>query len=107
MILLGCIRVLYWHPLTIVTFIVVAVLAARAPGPHFVEPERRLTFTRNNPMISIGRASKVSSKGFVAAADNAWFDSPVMSRGHAELTVDFNTTPKVAFLQLYQGSFLA
>ncbi|KAK7754774.1 hypothetical protein SLS62_003334 [Diatrype stigma] len=62
---------------------VVAVLAARAPGPHFVEPER-----------------------FVAAADNAWFDSPVMSRGHAELTVDFNTTPKVTFPQLHQTVYI-
>lgn len=85
-------------PLTIVAFIVVAVLAARTPGPHFVEPERRLTFTTRHPVIPIGRASKVPTKGFVAASDNAWFDSPVMSRGHAELSVDFNTTPKVTNL---------
>ncbi len=75
--------------------VVIVVLAARSPGPHFVEPERRLTFTLQNPTIPIGRASKVSSKGFVAASDNAWFDSPVMSRGHAEFSVDFHTNPKV------------
>ncbi|EMR66240.1 putative fha domain protein [Eutypa lata UCREL1] len=78
---------------------VVAVLAARTPGPHFVEPERRLTFTTRNPVIPIGRASKVPTKGFVAASDNAWFDSPVMSRGHAELSVDFNTTPKTIYIK--------
>ncbi|RYP76236.1 hypothetical protein DL769_003666 [Monosporascus sp. CRB-8-3] len=78
---------------------VVVILAARAPGPQFVEPERRLTFTRQNPTIAIGRASKVSSKGFVAAADNAWFDSPVMSREHAELSVDFDKTPKAVYIK--------
>ncbi|RYP49071.1 hypothetical protein DL768_005161 [Monosporascus sp. mg162] len=78
---------------------VVVILAARAPGPQFVEPERRLTFTRQNPTIPIGRASKVSSKGFVAAADNAWFDSPVMSREHAELSVDFEENPKAVYIK--------
>ncbi|RYP07353.1 hypothetical protein DL764_002569 [Monosporascus ibericus] len=78
---------------------VIVILAARAPGPQFVEPERRLTFTRQNPTIAIGRASKVSSKGFVAAADNAWFDSPVMSREHAELSVDFDKTPKAVYIK--------
>ncbi|RYP70621.1 hypothetical protein DL771_005334 [Monosporascus sp. 5C6A] len=78
---------------------VVVILAARAPGPQFVEPERRLTFTRQNPTIPIGRASKVSSKGFVAAADNAWFDSPVMSREHAELSVDFDKSPKAVYIK--------
>ncbi|RYP19323.1 hypothetical protein DL765_003405 [Monosporascus sp. GIB2] len=78
---------------------VVVILAASAPGPQFVEPERRLTFTRQNPTIAIGRASKVSSKGFVAAADNAWFDSPVMSREHAELSVDFDKSPKAVYIK--------
>jgi pSer/pThr/pTyr-binding forkhead associated (FHA) protein len=35
--------------------------------------------------IEIGRASKTASKGLAAAVDNAWFDSPIMSRSHAEL----------------------
>jgi pSer/pThr/pTyr-binding forkhead associated (FHA) protein len=39
-------------------------------------------------MIPIGRASKSVSKGLLGAADNAWFDSPVMSRNHAEIAFD-------------------
>lgn len=31
-------------------------------------------------------------KGILGAADNAWFDSPVMSRDHAELRLDPQTT---------------
>ena len=75
--------------------VVVVVLAVRDPASGSVEPERRLTFTRQTPSISVGRASKVSAKGFTAAADNAWFDNPVMSRSHAELSVDFDTPSKV------------
>ena len=35
--------------------------------------------------VEIGRASKTASKGLVARKDNAWFDSPIMSRTHAEI----------------------
>ncbi|KAH9906986.1 hypothetical protein F4778DRAFT_724247 [Xylariomycetidae sp. FL2044] len=55
--------------------------------------ERKFLLTREAPTIQIGRASKVTSKGYVAASDNAWFDSPVMSRRHAELTARFDDTP--------------
>lgn len=54
-------------------------------------PERRITLTRDNPSMPIGRASKVRSKGFVASSTNGWFDSPVMSRDHAELIADLDT----------------
>lgn len=37
--------------------------------------------------IDVGRASKNESKGLVAAKENAWFDSPIMSRQHARFTV--------------------
>lgn len=53
-------------------------------------PERTIVLTRNHDTLQIGRASKVATKGFVAAADNAWFDSPVMSRNHAEIFADFD-----------------
>lgn len=39
--------------------------------------------------IKVGRASKNESKGFVAARNNAWFDSPIISRHHAQ----FKTSP--------------
>ncbi|CAK7234924.1 hypothetical protein SCUCBS95973_009095 [Sporothrix curviconia] len=41
------------------------------------------------PKFSIGRASKTASKGLVPATDNAFFDSPVVSRLHAEVTANF------------------
>lgn len=57
-------------------------------------PKRSLFLDRNRSVIPIGRASKVSAKGFIAAHDNAWFHSPVMSRGHAELHANFDQKVK-------------
>lgn len=37
--------------------------------------------------IDVGRASKNETKGLVAAKENAWFDSPIMSRQHARFTM--------------------
>lgn len=51
-------------------------------------PERTLTLHPHLRTIQIGRASKSPSKGLHAAADNAWFDSPVMSRNHAEISLN-------------------
>ncbi|VBB76190.1 Putative protein of unknown function [Podospora comata] len=51
---------------------------------------RQITLTALNNTIAIGRASKVSAKGFVPAENNAWFDSAVMSRDHAEISVDID-----------------
>lgn len=50
--------------------------------------ERRITLDPNNPTIPIGRASKTPEKGLLAAVDNAWFASPVMSREHAEMCLN-------------------
>jgi pSer/pThr/pTyr-binding forkhead associated (FHA) protein len=55
--------------------------------------ERIFTLSPDRLSILIGRASKSISKGLLGATDNAWFDSPVMSRDHAELV--FNTEDKV------------
>ncbi|KAJ1326302.1 FHA domain-containing protein [Microdochium nivale] len=63
------------------------VSTARQPIPLYVR--RRITFTRDTPYVSIGRASKVLSKGFIAGESNAYFNSPVMSRQHAELLANF------------------
>ena len=48
---------------------------------------RKFTLNPSKSFIEIGRASKTASKGLAAAKDNAWFDSPIMSRSHAELVV--------------------
>jgi pSer/pThr/pTyr-binding forkhead associated (FHA) protein len=50
--------------------------------------ERVIILNPDRPTIPIGRASKSVSKGLLGAVDNAWFDSPVMSRDHAEITID-------------------
>ena len=50
--------------------------------------ERILNLRPDRPVICVGRASKSINKGIVGAADNAWFDSPVMSRNHAELSLN-------------------
>ena len=53
--------------------------------------ERVLTLDIDETSIKVGRASKTLSKGLHAARENAWFDSPVMSRNHAELSFDPET----------------
>lgn len=53
-------------------------------------PERHICLDRNQNTIPVGRASKVEAKGFIAAEDNGWFDSQVMSRAHGELVADFD-----------------
>jgi hypothetical protein len=52
--------------------------------------ERRITLTRMEPTAPVGRSSKVAAKACLAAENNAWFETPVMSREHAELTADFD-----------------
>lgn len=61
--------------------------------------ERSLTLNSKNNSIPVGRASKSVTKGILGAADNAWFDSPVMSRNHA--TIEFNSEDMVRPLFLY------
>ncbi|EPE35935.1 SMAD/FHA [Glarea lozoyensis ATCC 20868] len=50
--------------------------------------QRRFILTPDSPVIVIGRASKSIAKNILGAVDNAWFDSPVMSRSHAKLKFD-------------------
>ncbi|KAI0595459.1 hypothetical protein F4775DRAFT_569123 [Biscogniauxia sp. FL1348] len=79
---------------------VTIILSPRGVLPQSAaEPERRLVLTRKAPSIRIGRASKVPTKGFVAARENAWFDSPVMSRQHAELVANFDASPKIVSIK--------
>jgi len=49
--------------------------------------ERSFTLNPAKTSIEIGRASKTTSKGLAAGKDNAWFDSPIMSRSHAEFNL--------------------
>ncbi|CRG88398.1 hypothetical protein PISL3812_05428 [Talaromyces islandicus] len=54
-------------------------------------PFRSLTFASNDDTAPLGRASKSESKNLMPAHDNAWFDSRVMSRDHAVLSVSLET----------------
>ncbi|KAJ5819999.1 hypothetical protein N7474_005590 [Penicillium riverlandense] len=50
-------------------------------------PLRTLTLSQDNPLISIGRSSKREEKNRIPDKKNAWFDSRVMSRDHAKLSI--------------------
>ncbi|CAK7208851.1 hypothetical protein SBRCBS47491_000243 [Sporothrix bragantina] len=60
-------------------------------GPNTTDGKlvRRITLTSSNPKINVGRASKTVSKGLIPEADNAFFESPVVSRVHAEIAANF------------------
>ncbi|XXH04262.1 hypothetical protein Hte_010676 [Hypoxylon texense] len=60
---------------------------------------RQFYLSRQRPFVRVGRASKLPSKGFVSSTDNAWFESPVMSRHHAEFVLDSESTPKGVFIK--------
>lgn len=79
-------------------FVVTVNLTTKDSESDLVVPVRQVILTRDSPSIRVGRASKQESKGFVAGPKNAWFDSPVMSREHAQLSANFDS--KVRFLPL-------
>lgn len=56
-------------------------------GNAFDVPLRELFLSPNEPSIIIGRSSK-RDLALAASRDNAWVDSPVVSRHHAELAFD-------------------
>ncbi|KAI0179558.1 hypothetical protein GGR52DRAFT_570437 [Hypoxylon sp. FL1284] len=86
-----------------------AVFVRVVPGSSTSFVERELALTPLTPCIRIGRASKIPTKGFVAAGNNAWFDSPVMSRHHAEFVLDVSTVPSSVLIRdigSLHGTFL-
>ncbi|KAK8024362.1 fha domain protein [Apiospora rasikravindrae] len=86
---------------------VFVTLATSNSGLHSGIPARRIALRHNIPE-RIGRASKVATKGFVATPDNAWFDSPVMSRTHAELIAHLDTkTLLIKDIGSLHGTFIA
>lgn len=66
------------------------------PPSDFAFPDRRFFLTKEKPTIAIGRTSKRNST-FEAAKNNAWFDSAVMSRTHAELKLDVDKQVSFSF----------
>lgn len=45
--------------------------------------------TESEPTTKLGRSSSRPSLGLQPAVSNGWYNSPVMSRHHAELEADF------------------
>lgn len=69
--------------------------------------KRVLNLHPDRRVIQIGRASKSISKGLLGAEDNAWFDSPVMSRDHAEISLNpDNHTITIQDIGSMHGTFL-
>ncbi|KAL8852285.1 MAG: hypothetical protein Q9221_002780 [Calogaya cf. arnoldii] len=60
---------------------------------------RVITLNPSADPIFIGRASKTTSKGLVAAPENAWFDSPIMSRQHGKIFM--TSAGAVSHLQIH------
>lgn len=58
---------------------------------------RSFTLSTSEPSIEIGRCSKRGLRNRTPAKDNAWFDSRVMSRDHAELSISLETKVRSNF----------
>ncbi|KAL1838228.1 hypothetical protein VTJ49DRAFT_2926 [Mycothermus thermophilus] len=87
--------------------VLLSLTAVSDPGHDADFPERRIILTSDNDHITIGRSSKVSTKGFVAGEDNAWFDNPVMSRKHALLRANLDDKKvELADLGSLHGTYL-
>ncbi|KAI0429736.1 hypothetical protein F5Y09DRAFT_250253 [Xylaria sp. FL1042] len=81
------------------------ILYPQGPSPIL---KRQITLTPSSPVISVGRSSKVHSKGFIPAENNAWFDNPVMSRAHAEIIAVFREKPFSVYIkdiESFHGTF--
>ncbi|TEY35918.1 hypothetical protein BOTCAL_0575g00010 [Botryotinia calthae] len=69
--------------------------------------ERLINLDPTRTVLQIGRASKSPSKGLLGAIDNAWFDSPVMSRNHAEIIYSpLDNVVQIRDLGSMHGTFL-
>ncbi|KAF7932756.1 uncharacterized protein EAE98_004055 [Botrytis deweyae] len=69
--------------------------------------ERLINLDPTRTVLQIGRASKSPSKGLLGAIDNAWFDSPVMSRNHAEIIYNpVDNVVQIRDLGSMHGTFL-
>ena len=68
------------------TFQCIVKITLTPLGQDEEQNHRIIAVTKDNPSVSIGRASKNPNKGLLAAPDNAWFDYPILSRTHAKFT---------------------
>lgn len=71
--------------------VVQAKVILTAINGNIFPPKRVIYLSPSKPQVTIGRASKSPSKAIHSSVDNAWFDSPVMSRDHARLSLDLES----------------
>ncbi|KAL8753299.1 MAG: hypothetical protein Q9199_005142 [Rusavskia elegans] len=67
---------------------------------------RVITLRPSADPIFIGRASKTASKGLVAAPENAWFDSPIMSRQHGKISMTSSGAVQLQDLASTHGTWI-
>ena len=70
--------------------VIITLTPLSSPG-DFV---RKLELCSTKSRVIVGRASNNKTKKILADKDNAWFDSPIMSRQHAMLSM--SSLPKVS-----------
>ncbi|KAK1780813.1 hypothetical protein QBC45DRAFT_391134 [Copromyces sp. CBS 386.78] len=66
-----------------------SISLTQTPYTEHPYSRRYIVLDSQNPTLTIGRSSKLAAKGFVPSSQNGWYDSPVMSRQHAEIIADF------------------
>ncbi|KAL9036729.1 MAG: hypothetical protein Q9180_004129, partial [Flavoplaca navasiana] len=67
---------------------------------------RVITLSPSAEPIIIGRASKTTSKGLLAAPQNAWFDSPIMSRQHGRISMTSTGVVQLQDLASTHGTWI-
>ncbi|KAF3940313.1 hypothetical protein ABW19_dt0200833 [Dactylella cylindrospora] len=67
---------------------------------------REITITKDHPVITVGRSSRNKTKNLLPNFNNAYFDSPVMSRSHAWIKCDDEGQVLIADAQSMHGTFL-
>ncbi|KAK2074337.1 hypothetical protein P8C59_008551 [Phyllachora maydis] len=87
--------------------VLVSLSADDTISHHVTYPERRIKLDAEHRSVLIGRSSKASTKNLLALPSNAWFDSPVMSRNHAEITANLKERKvQIRDMQSLHGTYI-
>lgn len=88
----------------LISIFVVAITLLPVDNQEDPTPASRyLTLSEDNPVIPLGRSSKRETRNREPASDNGWYESRVMSREHAELSLENEASPH-SLTGLGQGS---
>ncbi|KAK6530750.1 hypothetical protein TWF281_007590 [Arthrobotrys megalospora] len=67
---------------------------------------RSIPITRKEPLVTVGRSSRNKTKNLQPGSDNAYFDSPVMSRLHSWIKCDDEGKVLISDAGSMHGTFL-